>query len=101
MSIDVNLNLGTLTSVGLTIPSSTVTPTPGSTSATPNINTTVSPNLITRQMQVPIKDANGAVVKWVTQTIEYDSNLTNPPGSPKSYVGLAPWSVQYRIVSQP
>lgn len=83
--VDVGLSLGT--------------PTPAPSTPTPAKAAPVA--LTQKQMLIPTKDLNGAVVKWVMQTIEYDEALVNPPNTPKNFAKLAPWTIQYRVVSTP
>lgn len=98
----IGINLGNILSVGAVVGSSAPAPTPAPTSSTPSINTPVpDPNLVREQMPIPIRDMNGAVVRWAVQTIEYDKRLTTPSNVPKNYAPLAPWSVAYKVISVP
>lgn len=98
----IGINLGNILSVGVTVGSTAPAPPPAPTSSTPSVNTPVpDANMVREQMLIPIRDINGAVVRWSLQTIEYDKRLTTPAGRPANYAPLAPWMVSYKVISVP
>lgn len=59
--------------------------------------------IVQKQHLIPVRDLNGAVVRWQLQTIEYDEDITIPPArtKPKNFHPPAPWMIDYRVISTP